>query len=240
MNFIRSLTLLTILSSLSILSADDVDAFLKKARAQLGSEKALESVETLHYSGEVYSPDGKKLANLELYFDKPSNQLLRENRDGLINQMAVNGFEGYQMSTDPAQPGQEVIQVMRPHQVKRLMSNAVENLYFFNGPKQVRGGEIKDEGQVEYNGKPARKIVFNYPYGLTYTRYFDPQSAKLLATVDGQGSTMVEKEVLEASGVKFPKIVVTYNEIGEKVHQVEFTEVKVNEEFEPTLFDFPN
>lgn len=238
MKFYRSFSLLAFLACTSFVSADNVEAFLQKARAQLGPEKALNSVDSLHYKGVVYSPEGKKLADLELYFDKPNRQLLRENRDGVVNQMAVNGYEGYQMSVNQA--GDEQVRVLRPFQVKRLMSNAAENLYFFEGPDEVRGGEIVDEGQVEYNGKPARKVKFLYPYELSYTRYFDPQTGKLLATIDSQGSTMVEKEVLEAKGIKFPKTVVTYNEIGEEIHTVVFTEVNVNEELEPGLFDFPD
>jgi len=235
----RKFLVLLLLAAGSVAWADDVDAFLQKARAQLGSEKALKDVESLHYMGVVKSPDGKKLSDLELVFDKPNRQLLREKREGVISQTAVNGFEGYIMNMNPDNPEERRIQVLRPSQVKRLMSNAVENLYFFEGPERMRGGEIQDDGVVEYQGKDARKITFSYPNKLYYTRYFDPQTAELVATVSSEGMTMVEKETLVASDIVFPKIVVTYNEIGEEMHQVEFTEVKVNGDIKTGLFDFP-
>ncbi len=240
MTFIRISLFCLMFTAVCGLSAEDLNAFLQKARAHLGPEAMLENVESIYYRGSVYTPQGQKVADLELYFDKPNRQLLRENRDGVISQMAVNGFEGYQMSVDQKSGGHELLQVMSPAQVNRLMSNAAENLYFFQGPEHIRGAEIVDDGVTEYNGKSARKIQFVYPNSLVYIRYFDVESGRLLATVDNHGATMMEKDTLEAGGIKFPKIVVTYNEIGEEIHRVEFEEIEVNGKLESGLFDFPN
>ncbi|WP_269541395.1 hypothetical protein [Cerasicoccus fimbriatus] len=239
MKFQRTLLASFLFITGSLLQADSLDDFLKKARAQLGPEKALENVESIQYIGEVTSAEGQKMSDLELIFEKPNCQKLKETRGDKVNQTAVNGFEGYVMSMDTANPSSRVIQVLRPLQVKRLMANAVENLNFFTGPEHMRGAEIIDEGVTEYNGKKARKIKFQYPLELYYVRYFEPDTGKLIATVSSDGLTMVEKESLEANGIKFPKTVDTYDETGKLLRSVVFTQVKVNEKIPPTAFDFP-
>lgn len=239
MRFYRTIVALLLVSTVSSLYADSVEDFLKKARSQLGAESALDGVESIHYKGKVISPTGEEMSQLELVFDKPNRQLLKEVRGDVVNQTAVNGYEGYVMSKDPANPNGPMVQVLRPGQVKRLMANAVENLNFFDGPEKMRGAEIIDEGMADYNGKNARKIKFSYPLGLFYTRYFEPDSAKLIATVSSDGLTMMEKNSLTAGGIKFPKTVETYDETGKLLRTVEFTEVTVNEKVDAGVFDFP-
>ncbi|WP_309399883.1 hypothetical protein [Cerasicoccus maritimus] len=239
MRFYRTIAVLFMVSSFSALHADSLEDFMKKARSQLGTESALDSVETIHYKGKVISPTGEEMSELELVFDKPNRQLLKEVRGDVINQTAVNGYEGYVMSKDPANPNGPMVQVLRPGQVKRLMANAIENLNFFDGPEKMRGAEIIDEGMADYNGETVRKIKFSYPLGLYYTRYFDPKSGKLIATVSSDGLTMVEKNSLSAGGIKFPKTVDTYDETGKLLRTVEFNEVTVNEKIDAGMFDFP-
>lgn len=222
------------------LSAEPLEEFIKKARAQLGTEQALKSVESIHYTAEVSSPTGEKISTLELIFDKPNRQLLREERADQIHQTAVNGFEGYLLSYNPDNPNQKVLRVLPPYQTKRLMSNAVENLNFFNGPTLLRGGKRVDEGLVDYKGQTARKILFEYPQGLVYERYFDPNTGKLLATVSSDGLTMVERKSMQSNGIKFPGVVDTYDSEGTLQRTVEFTEVVVNGDIDPGKFDFPN
>ncbi|MEO0796063.1 MAG: hypothetical protein AAFX93_12915 [Verrucomicrobiota bacterium] len=231
---------MTMLCSLT-LSAESVDAFIQKVRSQLGTEDALNSVKSIHYKGKVISPTGEESSELELIFQAPNYQLLRETNEKAVNQTAVNGYEGYVMSYSVADPNQKVIRVLAPAQVKRLMANAVENLNFFNGPKKMRKAIIEDGGQVDYNGQTVRKLVFDYPVsGLSYTRYFDPKSGKLLATTSSDGLTMVEKSSLVVDGVKFPKSVDTYDDTGALLRTVEFDTVIVNGDIAPDAFDFPN
>jgi len=220
--------------------AQPADEFLRKARARLGSESALKNVESIRYVGEVYSPTGEKMSELTLVFEKPDRQLLRENRDGQVNQTAVNGFEGYLLSYTPDNPAGRLLRVLPPVQTKRLTANAIENLYFFRGPKLMRGAEIKDHGMVDYDGATVRKIDFVYPLGLVYERFFDPQTGQLLATRSSDNLTMVEREALQSGGIKFPKVVDTYDADGKLLRTVEFKEVVVNGPIEPGLFDFPN
>lgn len=230
---------LILIAACSVLNADSVNDFLKKARSQLGTESALDSVESIQYVGVVKSNTGEKMSDLELIFEKPNCQKLKEVRGDKVNQTAVNGFEGYVMSVDMTNPSSRVIQVLRPLQVKRLMANAVENLNFFKGPDHMRGAEIIDEGVTEYNGQQARKIKFQYPLDLYYIRYFNPDNGKLIATISSDGLTMIEKDSLKSSGISFPKSVETYDETGKLLRSVEFTEVKVNEKLDPSMFDFP-
>lgn len=239
MNIARLLAF-SLLCGLVHASAEPIDEFLLKARAQLGPEKALEAVESIRYAGEVLSPSGEKIADLELIFDAPNRQLLRERRGDTVQQTAVNGYEGYIMTDDGT--GEPIIAVLRPGQVKRLMANAIENLNFFDGPNKMRKASIIDEGETVHNGKPARKVRFEYPLGLNYIRYFDPETGMLLATESRDGMndlTLIEVESLQSGGIKFPRKVDTYNADGSLVRSVVFSEVVVNGPVEAGVFDFP-
>jgi len=220
-------------------SAQPLDEFLKKARARLGTESALKNVESIRYEGDVFSPNGELFSTLTLVFDKPDRQLLRENQNGQVNQTAVNGLEGYLLSFADNDPANRILRALPPLQTKRMTSNAVENLYFFNGPRFVRGAETIDEGLVDFEGGQARKIVFQYPLGLVYVRYFDPNTAKLVATVSSDGLKMKERESIQSSNIRFPAVVDTYDEDGKLLRTVKFTEIVVNGQIPPGYFDFP-
>ena len=220
--------------------AAEVDSVISNARAELGSEAALESVQALHYKGEVIGPDDKVLGKLELYFKKPYLQRLEFETDVSREITAVSPYDGYMQLIDLTGQDRGGIRVLGAAEVKRLMANSLENLFFFKGPATQRRGETSLVGTETYEGKRAHRVRFSYSSGLLYERLFDAETGKLLATESDEGAVrLIEKASVVVDGIKFPKEVWTY-ENGELVRKVLFSEIIVNPNLPDSLFDFPD
>lgn len=240
-----TLTFIACMAAMS-LSAETVEQVIVKARANLGTDKALESVKTLEYKGRILDADGKQTGLIHLQFKRPYLQRLELDTPANVETTGVNGFEGWRERIDKENPLRSGILVLPPMQVQFLIANARENLNFFHGPETVPGGKITLAGTVEERGKDCWKVLFQYPGGLTYTRYFEKTTGKLVATQSGDSSRqsgelpfMVEKGNIEVAGIKFPKEVQTYND-DTLIRSVVFDEIKVNEPIADAQFDFPS
>lgn len=236
----RVTTILTTVCLLGLMnaSAETVEQVIRQARANLGPEKTLDAVKTLRYEGTVESNDGPE-GKLTLVFKKPYKQFLEIETDAATEKTGVNGFEGWRELTNKEDPRRNGVLVLQPAQVQYLLSNALENLFFFDGPEQVSGGSVELAGSDTKNGVDCWVVDFIYPSGLRYTRYFDKSSGTLVTTVASNTSLeMVEKDTLMSGGIKFPKKVETYND-GKLVRTVTFEKIEVNIPVEDSLFDFP-
>jgi len=235
----RILTFTLIALAASSLSAQTVDQIIAKARGQLGAERKLKSVNTLQYHGSVLDAEGQPIGSMLLQFKRPDMQRLQLEQAELIDTTAVNGSEGWQERINKENPLLSGVRVLPPNQVRFLQANAYENLNFFLGPKQVRGGTISLEGSQEMRGKECWVVKFTYPSGLSYERYFDKATYKLVATVAGDnGYTMVENGSQQVNGIRFPKEVQTF-EGDQLIRSVVFDKIEMNLPLEDSLFDFP-
>ena len=179
------------------------------------------------------------IGDILLQFKKPFYQRLQLVTPRAIETTAVNGYEGWQESIDKEDPRVGGLRVLQPMEVHFLLCNARENLNFFFGPNLIAGGDVTYAGSEEKQGVESDKIIFSYPHGLTYTRYFDAETGELLATISGEnGFEMVEAESTRVGAIKFPKVVKTYkDDILQR--SVVFDEIIVNPDFDMTMFDFP-
>lgn len=221
------------------LTAESAESVIARARAVFGTEAVLNSVETLVYEGRLLSPDGSDEGSIKLYFQKPFRQRIEVVIDETVDITVVNDFEGYIMRRDGKTDSSQRI-VLDPQQIKRLHANSSENLNFYRGPLQQRG-EIEYGGQVEKLGTTADRIIFEYPNGVRFERFFN-STGELLATLVGNGENgrleLREEGRLNADGIRFPKRVLTYD--GDTlIRIVEFDAIKVNHPLEAELFRFP-
>lgn len=236
----KTLTLFTAVALFgTAVSAQSLEQIIKKARSQLAPEKTLEAVKTLRYEASVDNAEGPE-GTLILVFKKPYMQYLEVETDAFRERTAVNGFEGWRERLNKVNPAQSGVLVLDPQQTKYLLSNAMENLYFFEGPEHARGGEIKLDGEETVRGMECWKVDFIYPSGLRYSRFFEKSTGKLVVTRTSNGEMeMVEKESLKSGGIKFPRVVETYKN-GVLVRTVTFEKIEVNDPVEDSLFDFPS
>lgn len=221
----------------SAVSAESASAVVERARAALGSESALEGVRSIKYEGRILSAEGVEEGRIRLYFQRPLDQRIEIEADGVLDLTVVNDLEGFVMKRE-LESGAWQRMVLPAEDVRRLHSNSVENLNFFRGPARLRG-KTEYGGKVEKHGKMTDRVLFIYPNGVEFERFFDA-SGNLVATVVGDGGLELrEKGKLEAGGIQFPRRVETY-EGGELMRIVEFDTIEVNEPLDPALFSFPS
>lgn len=230
---------LSMVFALSTAQAATVEQVIKKARSDLGSERKLKAIDTITYHGTVLNAEGKEQGTMLLQFKRPDKQRLKLDQAETIDTTAVNGFEGWQERINKTNPLLNGVRVLPPEQVRFLTANAYENLNFFRGPDQVRGGKVELVGSSEVDGIACWEVLFSYPSGLSYQRFFDKSTGELVATIAGDnGFTMKENGKLEVNGIQFPKEVKTYQG-DELIRSVVFEKIEINNDLPDSLFDFP-
>src|SRR6185436_6740635 len=100
-------------------------AILAKARAFVGSEAALNSLKSVHYTGVLVTSDGadpsKKIsAALDIIFQKPLQQRITMTSDTTIETTALDGYDGWQRLQDPKDNTKRKMSLLNVDQIKRL------------------------------------------------------------------------------------------------------------------------
>ena len=224
----------------SPLRAESVDQVLARARAYLGTEGALNAVRSIHFSGaleatvSVPSPTDKtkmveqavKLPT-DIIFQKEYQQRITVTGPKIIETTALDGYDGWQKRTNPANPAQWQVTLLDAGQVKRLRANTWENLGFFAGLEK-KGGTVKLAGDVTVDGVACVKVSFIHAENIIFHRYFDKASGRLVKTETESGGEIREEGEMIANGVRFPRKVINKGADG-KSTVISFDKVIVNE-----------
>jgi hypothetical protein len=246
---LRSLfgVLSVVLAFASAAMADPAEV-IAKARAYLGGDEVLAKVRSLRYRGTVETtekqPDGtEKQINhqIEIVFQKDYEQRIVLTTDAFVETTALDDYEGWHRREDKQDASKWQTILFQKNRVKQLRASTWENLAFFKGLEQI-GGEVVDGGVVQIDGKAAHKLEFVHEPGIVYTRYFDPQSGKLLFTETDQGVRIREEGEVLVNGVRFPQRIInvtTQAGSAERVVTITIKEVTVNESYSPELFRVP-
>ncbi len=238
------------------LSADTADT-INLARSYLGSEAALDGVESVTYQGTlvtkaidatgnpVLDEEGnpaQTTASIEIIFAEPYFQRIRITSSERTETTGLDDYEAWQRIENPANLSQWRMTLLDTAQVRRLRANTWENLSFFRGIDRV-GGSAEDQGLVNEGGKQLRKIAFDHGYGIVFFRFFDPVSGRLVRSETDTGATIVESGENRVSGVRFPNQVVTVTTRADGSSQtveVNFDSVVVNAPVSRESFRVPS
>lgn len=239
--------LLLVLLAGNVATAQDL-AIIQQARAYLGSEQALETIQSVRYRGQLTSTDtigtGETRtveAQVDIMFQKPAQQRIVAHAGGKLEVTALDDYEAWQWVRDPADPASPRLRLLGPEQVKRLRANTWENLYFFQAALRA-GGDIIDHGLVDLDGKQAHKVSFVHDEQIVFVRYFDPASGRLLQTETGRGDRIREDGEIMAGGIRFPARVITDSPLPDGGHRtvtVAFDSVEVNDPLPTQTFRVP-
>ncbi|MCF3650746.1 hypothetical protein [Synoicihabitans lomoniglobus] len=250
-------SLLRILLPIIALSAPlaaEADAIIAKARSYLGSEQALQAVRSVHYKGTLTSTVAPAdveprvdVASIEIIFAKPYFQKIIINQagdaanevPGKIEVTALDDYEAWQRIENPLDASQWRMTLLDTAQIRRLRANTAENLAFFSG----RGSTVTDMGVVSTDDGKLHKVVYDHGYGISFTRFFDPQTGRLVISQTDNGAIIREEGENRISGVRFPGEVTTISQRpdgGTTTVNVVFDSVTVNETFPPTAFRVPS
>lgn len=244
---LRRTSIFLAIIALSSWSSASVESTIGKARAHIGTESALAGLTSVHFTGQLstteITPDGPQdiRADLEIVFQSPYRQSIVATTANRIETTALDDYEGWQRIADPASPNNWRLTLLSVDQIKRLRANTWENLSFFRGIER-RGGRTEDLGLTQIDGRTAHKIGFVHEAGIIFYRYFDVDTGKLLLTETEAGGSIREEGEIVVDGIRFPKRVITTNELADgskRTVTVTFDKVEVNQAFPASTFAVP-
>jgi outer membrane lipoprotein-sorting protein len=232
-------------------SAQTAAPIIARARAYLGSDAALSSVTSVHFSGymeqgnaEPDKPQSSKVS-IEIIFQKPYQQRIEANGAEMADTTALDGYAAWQQTMDLKDPSRWKLSVLGPDQIKRLRANTWENLNFFKDIEK-RGGAVEFLGPATVDRQPAVKLAFRHDAGIVFYRYFDPESGRLLLTETEQNGSIREEGEIMVNGLRFPqKVTQTLKGVDAKGRPVEqklviiFDRITLNEAFPESIFEMP-
>lgn len=228
----------------------DAAAVIAKARSYLGSDQALNSVNSIHYIGtldtteEVSGVEKPVSYQIDIIFQKSYQQRIVLTKEKSVETTALDDYEAWHRQEDKSDPSRWRTVLFPKSKVKQMRASTWENLAFFTGLERI-GGTVVDHGKAEVEGKSAYKISFLHEPGIVYVRYFDPQTGRLLLTETDQGVRIREEGEIVAGGVRFPKRIINTTSAQadgkdkERVVTINIASVTVNEKFPEDLFSVP-
>ena len=222
-------------------------AIIAKARGFLGTEEVLSNVKSVHYIGTVTTvdpadPKKEMHGTIEIIAQKPDQQRVVAKSEKAIETTALDGYEAWQRTQDPANPQNQRQIVFSPDAVKRLRAQAWENLSFFRGLEH-RGGRMEEQGTREIDGMQCQKVAFIYLPSVVFYRYFDTATGRLVQTETEDGGVTREEGQQIVAGVRFPtrmKMTLKSAKGQPQTVTITFDKITVNEPFPPELFRVPS
>lgn len=242
---LRRLVLAAALLAAAALHAAEPD-IIAKARAFVGTESALNSVNSVRYSGTLVAPDPADASKqvrtaIEIIFQRPEQQRITATSDKAIETTALDGYEGWMRMQDPKDPTKWRQTLLGTEQIKRLRANTWENLAFFRGIERV-GGRLEDQGTTTVEGTTCRKIAFIHNPNIVFYRSFDVTTGRLVLTETESGGTIREQGEMMVKGIRFPRSIVTTSKTAKGELQtvtINFDQIQVNEAFPASHFRVP-
>lgn len=227
-----------LLALIPLVSTASEPAIIPVARAYLAPEATLDAVRSVQYRGTLSTDDGKKTA-IEIIFQKPLQHRVTNSGAEHMEVTALDDIEGWHQVFNSKGQGREM-GLLDSRQIRRLRANTAENLGFFR-PAGFRG-ECIDAGLVDLNGAKVHKIIFRHAADISFIRYFDPATGRLVLTETERGGTIREEGEILAGGIRFPKRMVMSSKMADGTTQsvvIEFESISVNETFANSLFAVP-
>lgn len=232
-----TLSILPIMASLAGAVVPDTEEVITKAREYLGGDQAIERIESIKYTGTYESTDGAS-GELSIIFKKPMLQRIEVSRGEFSEVSVLNELDGWRKVFDPENQGRWSIHFLEPARIRELQANTWENLNFFRNIEKRRG-RIENEGVVELEGEQVVKLVFWHPREISFTRYFDPETGRLIMTETHDGAEIREYGEVIVDGVLFPERIVMKRP-DNLVNEIRFTEITVNDKVDDSLFAVPS
>lgn len=219
----------------------EIDAVIARARARLGTEAALTAVKSVHFEG-TYETSGEpteaQKGTIEMIFQRPFQH--RSVITSSTGREEVTGLDGLESWMRVKEGKDQRLTLYPKEQTKTLRANTWQTLEFYRGVERI-GGSVELLGEETVEGVLCSKVIFRHDATLSWTRYFDKATGRLVLTETAQGKTREEGELV-ADGVRFPKKLTSTvkNAAGKEVIvTINFNKVTVNEQFPASLFTVP-
>jgi len=234
------------------LRAETAGHWIAKARAYLGSEEALNSVSTIHFSGMLEVAGLTPAADVksgaadmverfpaEIVFQKPYQQQMTVTRPTSIDSMVLDDYDGWSRTVARDNPKAANVTLLETEQIKQLRANTWEILSFHAGLEK-RGGTVQVDGEDEVvDGILCAKVSFVHSERIVFHRYFDKATGRLVKTETANGSEIREEGEIIVDGIRFPKRIVNKAPSGQ-VTTIVVEKVVLNEPYPSSAFAVPS
>ena len=244
---LRRLSLALLATAFALSSTHAAEpAIIAKARSYLGSEAALNAVDTLHFYGTLDLSQAteevqKSPIKVEIQFERPFRQRSIISSDKGTEITVLNGYDAWQRVSASGDDSRWNLSLLQSEQIKNLRANVWENLSFFRGLEDA-GGELQDLGAVTLDGQACRKLAFIHSPEIVFYRFFNVTTGRLVMTETLRGERIREDGTMVVAGVKFPKTLTTITTRPDGTEQsivINFDRVTVNEPVEEGTYDMP-
>lgn len=198
-------------------------------------------MKSVHFEG-TYETSGEaadsQKGTIEMIFQKPF-----QHRSIIVSSTGreeVTGLDGLESWMRVKEGKDQRLTLYPKEQTKTLRANTWQALEFYRGVDRI-GGTVELVGEETVDGVLCSKVIFRHDATLTWTRYFDKATGRLVLTETAQGKTREEGEII-ADGVRSPKKLISTvkNAAGKDVTvTITFNKVTVNEPFAANLFTVP-
>lgn len=229
-----------------------VEQWITKARQSVGSEAALNAVQSIHFKGTLETtqlvpvnpeqPDGETREEplrlgIDIVFQKPYQQKMVLRSDRVVETTALDGYDAWIRRADATNESQWQLTLLDTPQVKRLRANTWENLNFYRGVER-RGGKVDFAGEAMMDGRKCVKLIFTHDPAIVFTRYFDQATGRLVKTETENGGEIREEGDIVVNGLRFPKKLINKAPSGQ-VATITFDDITLNEKFPAAVFEVP-
>jgi outer membrane lipoprotein-sorting protein len=229
-----------------------VEQWIAKARQALGGDAALNSLQSIHFTGTLETtqrvpvdPDNASgetreealRLGIDIVFQKPYQQKMVLRSDTVIETTALDGYDAWVRRADATNESQWQLTLLDTQQVKRLRANTWENLNFYRGVEK-RGGKVEYAGEANIDGRACIKLVFTHDPAIIFTRYFDQATGRLVKTETETGGEIREEGEILVGGLRFPKKLINKAPSGQ-VATITFDRITLNEKFPARDFEVP-
>lgn len=237
---------------LQVSFADErAEAWIAKARAAVGGERALAALHSVRFIGTVETvqkvpskEDPAKIDKtpirlaIDISFQKPYRQRIVLRSDKTVETTALDGYDGWIRRVETERENNALFNLLESSQIRRLRANTWENLSFYRGIES-RGGRVEFQGDSEVDGKDCVVLAFVHLGNIGFTRYFDKVTGLLVKTVTENGSEIREEGEIIVEGIRYPKILINKSPDGQ-VATITFDSIKVNEPLPAGEFAVPD
>lgn len=231
--------------------ADEVtERWIAKARAYLGKDAALDAVRSLHFQGsfagteQVPDPDNPKKSieqpvkvSIDIIFQRPAQQRQILRSDRIERTTGLDDYDGWERVIDLAGKAPAQLTLLDAPSIKRLRATTIENLSFYS-TRYSTARRIEFQGEESVDGTACVKLLFVHGPGITFIRYFDKATGRLVKTQVNGGGEIREEGEMVVEGVRFPKRVINQS-AGGRTTAITFEKVTINETFPAEAFAVP-
>jgi hypothetical protein len=232
--------ILVSLSSVVSLAAqtDPTEDIIKRARATLGSEEALDAVVTLRFEGRLEPADPQvDAANILIMARKPSSQRLEIRVDDMVETTILNGKEGCIIRTNLLEDRSKM-RALTDMELERVLYSTRQFFNYYQ-PDYAYGEQVVSEGIMTHRGERSHKLRYVYPNGFETLRFFSVAEDRVVSVVAENGVESVNQGEQFVKGIKFPERI-EYFEGDRKLHTIVLSRISVNEPLPAGIFDIPS